>query len=301
MTVTDEAVSALGALQATIPDGTAGSGLLEALQSARRRRVVSILANTPHETVTLTSLAVAVTTAEQETAVTAMDQAGLVAVRSSLHHAHLPKLDEVGLLAYDPQTRTVTDTGIDDLDSVWLSDADAVTRLSADGGQYVPTSPEAGIWTLDDHGSVVERFRALADHADDELHVVLTTNGLLTPGCLTHLRLATERGVDVTVGTAVESVRDRIRAAVPNATIWDPHHEWLGPSVGDHTQCSRLVVADRQAAMLATVEGGRVETETAITGDGRDNGLVTAIGELLDSQLDRDDTPDFEFQSPASP
>lgn len=38
------------------------------------------------------------------------------AVRTSLHHAHLPRLDEAGAIDYDPETRTVTHCeGLEDL------------------------------------------------------------------------------------------------------------------------------------------------------------------------------------------
>ena len=300
VTVTDEAVAAVAALTAAIPESERGTDLLDVLTDDRRRRVIAVLARAPHETVTLTGLAVTVTTVEEDTALADLDRGRLAAVRSTLHHVHLPKLADAGLLEYDPERRTVTDVGTDTIDATWVGDVGRVPRPSTDGGRRVPSGPAADVWTIDEHESITERTRALADHADEELVVVLTADGLLTTDCLTHLRLATERGVDVVVATPVESVRTRVRDEVPKATTWEPQHGWLAPLAGERGRLSRLVVADRRAALLATTDDDP-QGESAVTGDGRDNGLVAAVRALLRDGLDADGTREPDTQSPASP
>lgn len=298
---TDEGVTAVRTLTDAIPPGMTGEDLLTVLKRDRRRTVVSVLSRTRHETVTLTGLTAAVATAEHDGESGDIDREQRRAVRTSLHHVHLPKLDEAGLVEYDAGRLTVTDTGTDAIDSTWLVEGDPVEPLSTDGGQCVPTSPDAVVWTIDDSESVDERTRALTDHADEELFVVLTVEDLLAPDCLTHLRLATERGVDVTVGSPVGAVRDRVRRAVPEATVTEPQHDWLDTVVDGDERISRLLVADRRAAMLATLDDGSTGTETAITGDGRDNDLVRAVRDLLGPRLDAADGHEPDSQSPARP
>ncbi len=165
------------------------------------------------------------------------------------------------------------------------------------------TDTEARIWTIQQREAIVERLRALADHADEELFVVLTSDGLLTADCLVHLRDATERGVTVTIGSPSRTVRKRLQQAVPDALVWEPRQTWLDPTATGNGRLSRLVIADRQAAMLATL-GGEIDgerTETALTGDGQDNGLVVVIQNLVEAQLDQFTNTHSRFQSPASP
>lgn len=300
-TVTDEGETAVQTLTDAIPAGIAEDDLLSVLTHDRRRAVASVLATTPHETVTLTGLAVAVTSIEQDEELTRIDRSVLEEVQTTLHHVHLPKLADAGFIEYDGDTLTVTDRRTGDIAETWLTETAPITPVSSDGGQVVPAADDEEVWTIDEHESVVERMRALADHADDELFVVLGTDGLLTPGCLIHLRMASERGVDVAVGSPSETVRDRIEAAVPKARVWEPQRDWLVPSLSENDRLSRLVVADSRAAMLATLDQGRVEAETAVTGDGRDNGLVTTVRELLGSRLDAVGGTRSEYQSPAPP
>jgi hypothetical protein len=93
------------------------------LRNPQRRNVVSLLADTPFP-VSLEDLAAAVVTWESEahgdeTALGQADQiprdgagnvpsakADAAAVR--LHHVHLPKLDDTGVLTYDAEAKTVT-------------------------------------------------------------------------------------------------------------------------------------------------------------------------------------------------
>jgi len=298
---TDEGVAAVRTLEAAIPADVDGEELLAAMKHDRRRTVVSVLARTPHERVTLTGLAVVVASVEQDEDLTRIDQSTLEEVQTTLHHIHLPKLAEAGFVEYDAEMLRVTDSGTERITSAWLTEPRATGPVSSDGGHAVSAAPDDDAWPINDHENVVERMRALADHADDELVVVLGTDGLLRPGCLIHLRVATERGVDVTVGAPNEAVRARLEEAVPDATVWEPHRDWLVPSLGGSGRLSRLVVADDRAAMLATADRDSVESETAITGDGRDNGLVAAICKLVDSRLDSEGGRQSDHQSPVSP
>lgn len=68
----------------------------------------------------------------------------------------------------------------------------------------------------------------------------------------------------------------------------------------EYEKVGRLVFADREAIMLATLgeepgEGGH--SEAAITGAGENNPLVILLRELLGSRLDHLDTQSENFRS----
>jgi hypothetical protein len=62
---------------------------------------------------------------------------------------------------------------------------------------------------------------------------MVTTDGLLRPGCVHGLQDALDRGVDVYVyvyvGSQTSAVRDLVREEVHGATIWKPQLDWFHP------------------------------------------------------------------------
>ena len=148
---TAEGVAAVRTLEAAIPADVDGEKLLAAMKHDRRRTVVSVLARTPHERVTLTGLAVAVTSVEQDEDLTRIDQSTLEEVQTTLHHVHLPKLAEVGFVEYDAETLRVTDSGTERIASAWLTEPRPVGPVSSDGGHAVPAAPDEDAWPIDDH------------------------------------------------------------------------------------------------------------------------------------------------------
>lgn len=79
---------------------------LDVLLSADRRRHVVSLLTTAERTLPLDELAEAVAVLERGD----VDEPGaddLDSVRISLHHVHLPRLDDAGVVDYDPDERTV--------------------------------------------------------------------------------------------------------------------------------------------------------------------------------------------------
>jgi len=58
---------------------------------------------------------------------------------------------------------------------------------------------------------------------------MVTTDGLLRPGCVHGLQDALDRGVDVSVGSQTSAVRDLVREEVHGVTIWKPQLDWFHP------------------------------------------------------------------------
>ncbi|WP_224270065.1 DUF7344 domain-containing protein [Haloprofundus salinisoli] len=76
---------------------------LEALADRRRRLVLAVLDSA--SSLPLDELAARV--AERESDGDEKDNAARAEIRLALHHAHLPKLDALGFVRYDPETKTV--------------------------------------------------------------------------------------------------------------------------------------------------------------------------------------------------
>ncbi|MFC4246600.1 hypothetical protein ACFOZ7_06270 [Natribaculum luteum] len=82
------------------------SDVYDALSNERRRRVLSALSEetTP---VDVAELAHTVATAETADRPRGTPDEHVTQVHTSLHHVHLPKLTDLGLVEYDPDAETV--------------------------------------------------------------------------------------------------------------------------------------------------------------------------------------------------
>lgn len=75
------------------------------LRSERRREVLDILER-QHTHVQLAELASEVT--KREADLDAEDSEAVKRVKITLHHMHLPKMDELGVLTYEPDTHQIS-------------------------------------------------------------------------------------------------------------------------------------------------------------------------------------------------
>ena len=283
-------------------------GLCSALADSRRRTVLAVLANQYHPLSTET-LARDVAAREESTTEREVSQERVEAVLTSLVHVHLPLLNDTGLVGYDAETDTVSYEGHPLLRVEWLADeTDAVDAVDADDANdpsVDSSTPDAegdgreaagddGVRTLRGRERIVTAGQSLCERADDELFMMFTTTGLLEEGCFRRIEDALDRGVDVYVGSRDPRVREMVGDRAPEAVLWEPQLDWLnlppsGESVG------RLVFADREAVLLGTLgqsaDDGEYD-ETAILGEGPENGLVVLMRQMLGSRLDRPDATD---------
>ncbi|ELZ11346.1 hypothetical protein C478_13075 [Natrinema thermotolerans DSM 11552] len=237
------------------------------------------------------------------------------AVATELAHKHLPALAAAGLVAHDDESgRAALETDAPHWDVDWLADgplaeaaalvrSDSTRRARPESEPSVPAQPiardsdESGrtgtdvesCWTLEGEANVAERGDEIAAGADEELFVMAPSAVLLGTTCLENLRDAADRGVDVYVASRSPRVRDTVRSAVPTATVCEPRFDWFSFPV-DAPQCGYVLLADREAAMLVTAErdvGDESVRAGAITGEGRENALVSVVRTQLGPRLDR--------------
>ncbi|WP_123537826.1 DUF7344 domain-containing protein [Halosimplex salinum] len=261
-------------------------GVLEAIGHTRRRLALSVVRSA--DSIGRTALARRV--ANRENQLTPGARSDVEEVLNSLHHVHLPTLERAGLVGYDGETSRYT--GHPDLESEWL-------EIEPEGAfeQETDTADEMeNVWSIEGAGDIVARGQSLFEQADDELFLMISTDGLLQRGCVTRLEDALDRGVDVYLGSQSSEVRDFVREELPEVVIWEPQLDWM--NLPPHQEkVGRLVLADREAVLVGTL-GEQTEDgyeEMAITGDGDDNAFVVLLRQLLGDRLDHLDTQSEDF------
>ncbi|WP_226022001.1 DUF7344 domain-containing protein [Halomicrobium salinisoli] len=279
--------------------------VLSALSDARRRRALAVLADAGE--VDRDDLVRRVLAGERDCEPDAVSDRDVADAAVEFHHVHLPVLQRAALLAYDGDAAEYLGHPALDVDEIpltadapaaWADDSDeATTGVDATDGTTADD-----VRTIDGRADVIDRGQSLIDGAEEELFLMITTDGLLEEACVEKLRAAADRGVDVYVGSQTAAVRDLVREEVPDAVIWEPQLDWMN-FPPRRERVGRLVFADREAVMVGTL--GRetdagVRRETAITGEGAGNTLVLLLRELLGSRLDHLDeqSPDFRSQIP---
>jgi hypothetical protein len=214
---------------------------------------------------------------------------------SSLRHADLPHLSEAGLVEYDADERTVAYEGHPQLRVPWMhSVLQPEFRQSLTG----ESSPD-GVGEIEGREQVISFGQSLCDRADEELFCMFTDTQLLEAGCLTRIRDASRRGVDVYLGTRDPTVREYIQENAPEVVLWEPETNWLSLPVAGN-RVGRLLLADREAVMLGTLKekkAGGLHLEKSIIGEGPDNTLVVMVTQILSPYLERLDEEPADIEA----
>lgn len=274
---------------ATNADGW--EAIAENLASKRRRIILAALKDADRS-LARADLAKRVVTREHDSVEDT--RAAADALLTELHHIHLPKLEQADLISYDTDTATADYLGHPELDSEWLEFRPHETPRAILPAAQHPDD----VWTIEGRDNVIARGQSLFEQADDELFLMFTEAGLLEEGCIRRMQEAVDRGVDIYLGSQTREIRDLVRQAALEVTIWEPQLDWLNLPP-DHEKVGRLVMADREAIMLGTLgeepgDGGYYE-EKALTGTGENNPLVMLMREMLGSRLDHLDAQSEDF------
>lgn len=96
----------------TQTDALAPETIFSLLSDERRRHVVAALADRTTE-ITLDELVSTITSRNLAGSEATDPAATKKRIKIALHHVHLPKLDDAGVVEYDPDARTVTPVALD--------------------------------------------------------------------------------------------------------------------------------------------------------------------------------------------
>ncbi|WP_114579504.1 ArsR family transcriptional regulator [Saliphagus sp. LR7] len=223
------------------------------------------------------------------------DEDRLQRVMLSLHHNHLPRLAEAGVIRYNRDTHRVRYGAHTAVEPEWQELAGLDELLSRVRTKRKDDESEIGI--LEGREEVYEYCRGLADKAENELFLIYTSEELLDEACLPHAKHALDRGVDFHAGAKGADTRTFFRECLPEATVWDPQFDWMNNDSRELT-ISRLVFADRERVAIGLWDdspSGGTKTELAMIGEGSTNPLVVLARELLGTRLDHLDYQSDDF------
>jgi sugar-specific transcriptional regulator TrmB len=147
-------------------------------------------------------------------------------------------------------------------------------------GQHDPgeETREHEVWALSGGNAIANRTHQLVESATDEVVLVVGRESLLTADLASSFE-DVAGDVDLLVGAASESLRERAAEAVPAARTFVPELDGIRDSE-EGTGIGRLLLVDRSTILVSTVAPGTGE-EHAVFGSGFGNGFVVLARRLL--------------------
>jgi len=142
------------------------------------------------------------------------------------------------------------------------------------------------VWALSGRAGIETRVQQLIDDADEEIVFVVGHEDILTEELLGELAAASDRGVNVAVGTQETAALEGLDERLPEIETFVSGLEWLGHSAfpDDDTEIGRLLLVDNSAILVSSFtpdsHGDRTH-ERAVFGRGFDNGLVAIVRRLM--------------------
>jgi len=258
--------------------GSREEQLAQLLADPTRRAVLQRLEETGEE-LELRELSELVFLRESGRILTDEFEGELERISIGLHHEHLPRLADAGLIEYDPgeNVARISEHGAD----VEPAELTALDELLE---RLCPSGPDEGtIGTLTGCDEIAAYARKIADRASDELLLVYHTDEFLSEECLPAAREATERGVELYAGATSPSARSFFQEHLPEATVWEPQQDWRYQRSG-YPSLGRLVLADRERVIVSLCRGPG--SEVALVGEGEESLFVVLVRELLGSRID---------------
>ena len=148
-------------------------------------------------------------------------------------------------------------------------------------------SEDDDVWVIEGGADVAERMVALVEDAEDSVVVAIGAEGLLSEDLLGALVAAGERGVAVTVGSPGEPVRERVREAIPDASVRETWTWWKSFPIRAGAVSSVLLV-DGRALLVSSDDPSSLpgrEGHRAVWTDGANTPLVGLLRPLLEQAV----------------
>jgi len=214
-------------------------------------------------------------------------------IRVSLHHRDLPKLDRAGLVKYDIEENVATLDHFGAVEPEWLDMeffGELLSRFQAGGETDI-------VGVVQGRQDVVQSARKLTATTDDELFAMIDDNAVFEE-CFESIEKATERDIEIAIGTRHSKLRDIVRKRFPDVTIWDPQLDWMN-APSRNPRIARLIISDRDEVLLSLrdeSDESDTPTEFGMIGEGETNPLVVLVRELMGPRLDHLDYQSADFR-----
>ncbi len=161
--------------------------------------------------------------------VDALNEAGFVDVQGSSPKRYRGVAPDVAVAAIEREFR---------------GDLDRLETLLPELQTSPDTSEQGDVWVMEGLDAVGERLTSMVEDADERIVMAVATESLLTTDLPTALARAVDRGVDVTVGSPGEPIRDEIAAVAPGARVVETWTWWEEFPVRPRAMTSVLLVDD---------------------------------------------------------
>jgi len=140
------------------------------------------------------------------------------------------------------------------------------------------------VWVVEGGADVVERMVSLVEDATDSVLVAVGAENLLTDDLLAALVDAAERGVDVTLGSPGEPIRNAALDVIPGATVMETWTWWETFPIRPGAVSSVLLV-DGRSLLVSSDDPGALpgrKGHRAVWTDGANTPLVGLLRPLLE-------------------
>lgn len=148
---------------------------------------------------------------------------------------------------------------------------------------------DGDVWVMEGDAEVSERMEGLLDDATDEVLLAIAVEELLTDELLTALRAASDRGVNIVIGSPAETVRERLRTALPEARVQETWTWWDSHPIQPGAVSAILMVDGAQLLVSADIQTSLpgVRKHRAVWTDGDTAPLVGMMRPLLADAIQR--------------
>jgi len=146
----------------------------------------------------------------------------------------------------------------------------------------VDEAADGDVWVMEGLDAVGERLTELIDDAEREVVLAVATESLLETDLPAALGRASDRGVDVTLGSPGAPVRERVAEVAPDATVVETWTWWEEFPVRPGALTSVLLVDDRALFVSSDAgDGPAAGRHRAVWTDGEGTPLVPMMRPLL--------------------
>jgi sugar-specific transcriptional regulator TrmB len=187
------------------------------------------------------------------------------------------------------QYRGVTpDTALDTVEAAFEDRLDRLSTVLPQLDTDPEEAAEGDVWVMEGLDTVGERLSTLIDDAEREVVLAVATESLLETDLPAALGRASDRGVDVTVGSPGAPVRERVADAAPDATVVETWTWWEEFPVRPGALTSVLLVDDDALFVSSDAgDGPAAGRHRAVWTDGEGAPLVPMMRPLLTNAVTR--------------